>query len=123
MKLIKKLLGLLLVLGLVLGGITLFTRNSSSEVAGILDQLNPLVKKSELYVKTKAPDSVNEYGTASYQQTAAASDGKTREITFSGLKVLKEDHYLKLTSKGAHVETYEEVTRAEVPEAALEKID
>jgi len=61
----------------------LYSKNSSSEVAGILDQLNPLVPKSELYVKTTEPQSVNEHGTASYQQTAANKDGKLVKFSSS----------------------------------------
>lgn len=84
-----------------------------------MDQLNPLVKESELYVKTTKPQSVNEYGTASYQQLAANKEGETRTIQFNGLSELKTDRYLKLTNKGAHVETYEEVRRDQVPEKAF----
>lgn len=64
-------------------------KNSSSEIAGVMDQLNPLVKESELYVKTTKPQSVNEYGTASYQQLAANKEGETRTIQFNGLSELK----------------------------------
>ena len=65
-----------------------FTQKNSGELAGVLDQLNPLVKEGNVYVKTKA-DSVNGYGIASYTQVAADEEGKTREITFTA------DHELK----------------------------
>lgn len=120
---IKKILGAIIGIAILLFGAMLYSKNSSSEVAGILDQLNPLVPKSELYVKTTKPQSVNGYGTASYQQVAADKDGKTRTIQFNGISELKTDRYLKLTSKGAHVETYEEVRRDQVPEQALNEID
>ncbi|OFI48874.1 hypothetical protein BG261_05670 [Floricoccus tropicus] len=107
---------------LAFGGIYLLG-DSSGEFRAIADQLNPLVKESSVYVKTQKPDSVNGYGTASYTQTAAYEDGKTRKITFNGINELKVDRYLKLTTKGAHVETYEEISKDEVPEKALEKID
>lgn len=109
--------------GIILYGSTFFTRNSSSEIAGVMDQLNPLVSTGELYVKTEKPQSVNEYGTAAYQQTAANADGKTRPVAFNGLSELKVDHYLKLTNKGAHIENYEEVPKDQVPEKALQQID
>lgn len=107
---------------LAFGGVYLLG-DSSGEFRAIADQLNPLVKESSVYVKTQKLDSVNGYGTASYTQTAAYEDGKTRKITFNGISELKVDRYLKLTTKGAHVETYEEISKDEVPEKALEKID
>lgn len=42
---IKKLLGILASIAILLFGAMLYSKNSSSEVAGILDQLNPLVLK------------------------------------------------------------------------------
>lgn len=75
---IKKILGVILGIFILLVGAMLYSKNSSSEVAGILDQLNPLVPKSELFVKTTKPQSVNSYGTASYEQIAADENGKTR---------------------------------------------
>ncbi len=120
---IKKILGVIAFIAILLFGSMLYSKNSSSEIARVMDQLNPLVKESELYVKTTKPQSVNEYGTASYQQLAANKEGETRTIQFNGLSELKTDRYLKLTNKGAHVETYEEVRRDQVPEKALNEID
>lgn len=120
---IKKLLGIIIGIFILLFGAMLYSKNSSSEVAGTLDQLNPLVLKSELYVKTTKPHSVNDYGTASYEQLAADKNGKTRTIQFNGISELKINRYLKLTNKGAHVETYEEVRRDQVPKKALKEID
>lgn len=120
---VKKLLGIIIGIFILLFGAMLYSKNSSSEVAGTLDQLNPLVPKSELYVKTTKPHSVNDYVTASYEQLAADKNGKTRTIQFNGISVLKINRYLKLTNKGAHVETYEEVRRDQVPEKALKEID
>lgn len=120
---IKKILGVIIGIFILLFGAMLYSKNSSSEVAGTLDQLNPLVPKSELYVKTTKPQSVNGYGTANYQQIAADENGKTRTIQFNGITELKTDRYLKLSNKGAHIETYEEVRRDQVPEKALKEID
>ena len=123
MKLIAKIGGLLL---LVIGGMfaaTLYTKNASGALAGVLDQLNPLVKEGHVYVKTKAADSVNGYGTAYYEQVAVDENGQTRPIAFNGISELKVGHYLKLTNKGAHVETYEEVAKDAVPPKALEKLE
>ncbi|MDT2758997.1 YxeA family protein [Enterococcus xiangfangensis] len=120
---LKKLFGIISGIFILLLGARLYASHSASEVAGVLDQLNPLVFQSELYVKTGVPQSVNEYGTASYKQLAANKDGETRTIRFNGLTKLKTNRYLKLTNKGAHVETYEELRRDQVPEKALKEID
>jgi uncharacterized protein (TIGR01655 family) len=120
---LRTILSISLFLILLCGGIMFYTNRASGEVAGILDQLNPLVPKSEIYVKTQEPESVNSYGTAHYKQVAATADGQTRVVEFEGIQVLKTDRYLKLTNKGAHVETYEEIAKEEVPAAALKEID
>lgn len=108
---------------LLLGGAALFSSHTPNDVAQIIDQLNPLIPTKDLYVKTTAPEWVNDYGTAAYKQIAADQKGHTREIQFSGLSELKTDRYLKLTAKGAHVETYEEVQQADVPKKALAAIE
>lgn len=108
---------------LLLGGAALFSSHAPNDVAQVIDQLNPLLPTKDLYVKTTKPESVNGYGTAAYKQMAADQEGHTREIQFSGLSELKTDRYLKLTAKGAHVETYEEVSQAEVPKKALAAIE
>lgn len=80
---IKKILGVIAFIAILLFGSMLYSKNSSSEIAGVMDQLNPLVKESELYVKTTKPQSVNEYGTASYQQLAANKEGETRRFNLT----------------------------------------
>ena len=119
MKVIKYLIGLAAISGILLFGLKYSTEGSYGEIPGILDQLNPLVEKGEVYVKTQKPEEVNEYGTARYVQKAADANGKERTVEFNGLSVLKENHYLKISNKGAHIETYEEVLREKVPEKAL----
>lgn len=99
------------------------TADSSSEVASMIDAFNPLVPTSRVYVKTQKPKSVNEFGTASYEQTAICEDGKTRPIAFTGLQELKKEHYLALEVKGAYVKTYEEVTKEKLPKKVLAIID
>ncbi len=126
MKTIKKwvitLLASVAFLSVGLVGLKYVTADKTGEWVNIVDQLNPFVTKSESYVKTTKPVTVNGYGTAAYHQEAVFENGKTRPIEFSGLSVLKVDHYLKLIHKGAHVITYEEVAEQEVPRAALEKL-
>ncbi|EPH95436.1 MULTISPECIES: YxeA family protein [unclassified Enterococcus] len=119
MKFLKGLLAIVVVGGIALFGLKMYTESQSGELAATIDQVNPLVPKGERYVKTKKPDEVNDYGTATYIQQAADENGNAREIRFNGISVLKEERYLKLYTKGGHVETYEEVDKSEVPEKAL----
>lgn len=119
MKVLKILVGIACVAGIMLFGLKIYTQHSHSEMAGIMDQLNPLVTKGEIYVKTTKPEEVNSYGTAKYVQTAVDSEGNKRIIEYNGISVLKENRYLKITNKGAHVETYEEIDKQAVPEKAL----
>lgn len=119
MKGLKILVGIVCIAGVMLFGLKIYTQHSHNEMAGVIDQLNPLVPKGEVYVKTTKPEEVNSYGTAKYVQTAADSNGNERTIEYNGLSVLKENRYLKITNKGAHVETYEEIDKQSVPEKAL----
>lgn len=121
-KFATTLIGFLAVMGIITFGATVLTKNSSGELAGIIDRFNPIVPKGEVFVKTTKPESVNGYGTAAYKQIAADADGHTRTVEFNGMSELKVDHYLKLTNKGAYVENYEEVAKDEVPPKALSKI-
>lgn len=66
MKFIKFLVVTAIVIGGGLFGAKFYAEKNSGELAGVLDQLNPLVKEGNVYVKTKKADSVNGYGIASY---------------------------------------------------------
>ncbi|EMF0383098.1 YxeA family protein, partial [Enterococcus faecium] len=46
-----------------------------------------------------------------------------RKIIFTSSKELKKGHYLKLSNKGTHINSYEEVQKEQVPEKALKAID
>ncbi|MBO0469295.1 YxeA family protein [Enterococcus sp. DIV0242_7C1] len=122
MKLVKT-IGIFLLLGAAaLFGAKAYTQNQSGELPGVLDQLNPLVTEGEVYVKTKEANEVIEHGIAVYKQEAVDKEGKKRAITFTADHELIQDRYLKIYNKGAHVETYEEVTKDQVPQQALDKI-
>lgn len=121
-KIVLVILGTVAVGSVILVSLKYTTANASGEWANLVDQLNPFVRQTQVYVKTTDPVSVNGYGTATYQQEAVTEDGNTRPIEFNGLSVLKVDHYLKLTNKGAHVITYEEVSEQSIPAAVLNKL-
>lgn len=119
-KLIKGLLGLVLVVGIGCGALVIGTHNATGGLAQIVDRYNPLVPAESVYIKTTDPQSVNGFGTAHYKQTAVNAAGKSRTIEFDGLQKLRTNYYVKLDSKGAYVSTYEKVDQNAVPAAALQ---
>lgn len=121
-KIIKTIVVLALLGGVALFGAKLYTQNQSDELSGTIDQLNPLVTKGEVYVKTKKADSINSYGITTYKQQAVDKDGKKKELKFTADHELITDRYLKIYNKGAHVETYEEVSEEVIPEKALQQL-
>ncbi|WP_214703259.1 MULTISPECIES: YxeA family protein [unclassified Exiguobacterium] len=57
-----------------------------------------------------------------YTQPAFSSEGKSKEVTFTATKELREGAYLRLYVKdGDTVTSYEEVSRADVPRSITEK--
>lgn len=104
-------------------GSKIYNENNPGELGAVVDQLNPFISQSEVYVKTKSYDDINKDDMYSYTQTAADKTGKTRKIIFTSSKELKKGHYLKLSNKGTHINSYEEVQKEQVPEKALKAID
>nr|WP_306723682.1 MULTISPECIES: YxeA family protein [Lactobacillales] len=104
-------------------GSKIYNENNPGELGAVVDQLNPFISQSEVYVKTKSYDDINKDDMYSYTQTAADKTGKTRKIIFTSSKELKKGHYLKLSNKGTHINSYEEVQKEQVPEKALKTID
>ena len=98
-------------------------KKQEGEIAGLIDQINPLVKEESSYIKTKKPDKFLEYDRASYTQKAYDKQGESRNLTFTAAQSLKLDRYLKITHKGAHVATYEEVNKQDIPKKAIKKIE
>lgn len=104
-------------------GSKIYNENNPGELGAVVDQLNPFISESQVYVKTKSYDDINKDDMYSYTQTAADETGKTRKIIFTSSKELKKGHYLKLSNKGTHINSYEEVQKEQVPEKALKAID
>ncbi|MDT2056157.1 YxeA family protein [Enterococcus faecalis] len=104
-------------------GSKIYNENNPGELGAVVDQLNPFISQSKVYVKTKSYDDINKDDMYSYTQTAADKTGKTRKIIFTSSKELKKGHYLKLSNKGTHINSYEEVQKEQVPEKALKTID
>ncbi len=121
-KLGSLILGIVVVAFVALVGAKFVTADQSGEMAGIVDRFNPFVKEEAVYVKTGKPVNVDEHGNANYKLTAVNQEGKTRTIEFMSIGELKQNRFLKLSSKGAYVETYEEVAREKLPDKAIEQL-
>lgn len=98
-------------------------KKQEGEITGLIDHINPLVKKESSYVKTKKPDEFLAYDRVSYTQKAYDEQGESRNLTFTASQSLKLDKYLKITHKGAHVATYEEVNKQDIPKKAIKEIE
>ena len=88
------------------------------------------IGKDTLFVKVEAMSDVEETTLENgevmkryvYKQPAFTSDGKSKEVTFTATKELREGAYLRLYVKdGDTVTSYEEVSRADVPRSITEK--
>ena len=112
-------------------GTPLITKNNTSDTARVLDLFNPFVKNKEVYVKTtdKYIDTYKSNGSDKelnyvYVTTSYDKRGKTRELKYVSFgKKLTPDKYLKVKTKGQDVRKWEEVTKEEVPEKALDHLN
>ncbi|HCZ1880296.1 TPA: YxeA family protein [Staphylococcus aureus] len=84
---------------------------------GITDQFNPLVKEDVSYVKTTEVSTRIDNQLRSYSQSAFNKEGKETQLMYTATFDVKPHRYLKITHKGHHVETFEEV-----PKKALAKL-
>ena len=84
------------------------------------------IGKDTLFVKVEAMSDVEETTLENgevmkryvYTRPAFTSDGKSKEVTFTAANKLREGAYLRLYVKdGDTVTSYEEVSRADVPQS------
>ena len=100
---------------------TLFILNTI-DTHGITDQFNPLVKEDVSSVKTTEVSTRIDNQLRSYSQSAFNKEGKETQLMYTATFDVKPHRYLKITHKGHHVETFEEVEKEEVPKKALAKL-
>lgn len=124
MKILRKLIaviGGLAVIGVV-GAVILpgVTKNQHSEWAMAADNVNPLVKTTDVYASTNAKPVRHYIGGGGedeyvYQLLTYNAKGEARTLTFDSQWRLKPNKFLKITAKGQNVETWEKVERTAVP--------
>lgn len=90
---------------------------------GITDQFNPLVKEDVSYVKTTEVSTRMDDQLRSYSQSAFNKEGKETQLMYTATFDVKPHRYLKITHKGHHVETFEEVKKGQVPKKSIRQIE
>ncbi|MCG7408163.1 YxeA family protein [Paenibacillus sp. ACRRX] len=118
----KKLIGIVLIFTLMAGMFIAFINYAPEH--------NPFSKKEEYYVligdkytveKSKT-DKGEEYINYMYTLPGFDKQGNKRDITFNGLKVLRQHAYLKITMRADTVISYNEVQLEDIPSAAKIKV-
>lgn len=90
---------------------------------GITDRFNPLVKEDVSYVKTTEVSTRMDDRLRSYSQSAFNKEGKETQLMYTATFDVKPHRYLKITHKGHHVETFEEVEKGQVPKKSIRQIE
>ncbi|WP_127849832.1 YxeA family protein [Lacticaseibacillus hulanensis] len=115
--------GLVLVLGIVLLGSAMFTRNQTGDVPAALDNINPLVREETVYASTDVAPVRHFLGGGGedeyvYVVKAVNARGKVRKIQFNAQWRLKPGKYLAVKTKGQNVESWQAVTQNTLPAGA-----
>lgn len=113
----------LLVIGYL--GACVGLKDNTSAAGQAFNQFNILVKEEPRYVKIDNAKAVDEDGYGNYNYTLPSYDQKGQEhpIKFTGMDKLKQGHYLKLTTKGTYVITYQEAFEQNIPHNVYEKLN
>lgn len=124
----KSFLRLLLTVFLVAGisyTVLCFTmQDNSSELGQAINMYNVFAKEEPKYVKIDNAKGRDEdgYGNYVYQLTSYDAQGNSHPARFTGMGKLKQGHYLKLTTKGTYVSTYEETFQKDMPKVVYDKL-
>ncbi|WP_028543805.1 YxeA family protein [Paenibacillus taiwanensis] len=118
----KKLIALVFVFALMAGVFIAFINYAPEH--------NPFSKKEEYYVQVgdkytvekSKTDKGEEYANYMYTLPGFDEQGNKRDITFNGLKVLRQHAYLKISLRADTVISYTEVQLEDIPDAAKVKI-
>lgn len=117
----------ILVVGIPIAGSTLTTNQKedpTNDLPQLFDRFNLLIKKEPSYVVTNSQEGTKqEPGGYQYYQSAVTESGKKVELTYYAAHELKENAILKLDTKGRYVNTWQEVTKDDVPQHILEQLE
>lgn len=103
------------------------TKNRGSELAMAIDNVNPAVKTETVYADTTIKPVRHYIGGGGeheyvYEMQTYNQKGEARKLHFESQWVLKPHRYLKITTKGQNVETWEAVDRGNVPSGVRQNL-
>ncbi|CAM3109854.1 YxeA family protein [Staphylococcus argensis] len=113
---------ILLIVGLLFGLKIYGEKHPQNIEVRSLNLINPVVPTKEYYVKTNKPYKQGKDIAPTYKTTGYDKDGHSKKITYTGMKKLKTNHYLKIIKKSGVVKSYEEVKKKNIPQDAREKL-
>ena len=116
MKFLKGLFLTVATVFILLFAVSFVTKIKTDEYSQMINHLNPMLKTESVYVKIDNSDSYDEgHGNYIYSLTGYSETGRRQPVVFTGMGKLKDQHFLKLTTKGSYVSTYEEVQPKQSP--------
>lgn len=123
-SLLKFLFISIIIIGAAYVGTCIYTKDSTDQFSQAMGQYNFLVKREPKYVKIDNTNAKDEdgYGNYTYDLTSYDSNGDPHKIKFMGMGKLKQNHYLKLDTKGAYVYSYAEAFKNNIPQKAYNKL-
>ncbi|AUI72005.1 YxeA family protein [Companilactobacillus alimentarius] len=113
------------ILGVGYLGACAYNKDNTSESAQALNKYNILVKREARYVKIDNSNAKDKdgYGNYTYDLKGYDKDGHSHPTSFMGMGKLKQDHYLKLDTKGTYVYSYKEVFKKDIPSDVYTKLN
>ena len=115
----------IVIIGLGYLGACFYTKDNTSQVSQAFNNYNILVKREPRYVKIDNKDAKDKdgYGNYTYNLKSYDQDGIEHPIEFMGMGKLKQNHYLKLDTKGSYVYSYKEVFKKDIPSDVYTKLN
>lgn len=124
-NLFKFLLSLILIMSAGYLFLCISMKNNPGEMGQAVNKFNILAKEEPRYVKIDNTHARDEdgYGNYKYNLKSYNEQGIEQPIEFTGMGKLKQGHYLKLTTKGTYVITYEEAFENSIPKEAYDRLN
>lgn len=120
-----------LIIVVVIWGADRYTDNNTSQLAAIIDWLNPFISVEEVYVQVPTPckyetkflEAGSRIESFAYVEDSYNQKGRLRKLKFVSFgKQLSAGKWLKITTKGQNVQYWQEVLENEVPEEIIAKL-
>lgn len=125
MRIFKTFFTLIFGLALAYTLVCILNKDNPSAFGQAVNQFSIFVKEEPKYVKidnAKGKDKAG-YGNYEYALTGYDPNGNSHPVEFTGHEKLKQDHYLRLDTKGSYVITYSEAFENEMPKDVFNKLN